>query len=264
MRRGTEGPSAQGRPRGPRPTPPTVWLTGAHVVGAALEAGRVRRLVLLDQGHGLDGLVAQARAAGVPSERLPRAELDRLVGGDAQGCAALATALRAGDLDTLLSAVSSQARVLLVALDHVQDPHNLGAIARSADAAGAAGLILPVRRAAGLTAAAERASAGALQWLRLAEAHNLVQALRRCQQAGFWVYGSAPDGEVEYTQADFAARSVLVIGAEERGLAPVVRRQCDRVLRLPMYGRVASLNASVAAALLMYGWARGAPGAAAH
>jgi 23S rRNA (guanosine2251-2'-O)-methyltransferase len=244
--------------------PDAVWLTGAHVVTAAMEAGRVRRLVLLAQGHGSEALAQEAFARGIPVERMARAHLDQLVGGDAQGCAALAAPLRTTDLDTVLAALPRQGPALLVALDHLQDPHNLGAIARSADAAGAAALLLPNRRSVGLTAAAERVSAGAMQWLRLAEVHNLSVALQRCKEAGFWVYGSAPDGEVEYTQAEFATRSVLVIGAEEKGLAPLVRRQCDRILRLPMYGRVASLNASVAAALLMYAWAQSVPSGTAH
>ncbi len=250
---------------GPRPVATdAVWLTGQHVVAAALEHGRVRRLALLAEGRGLEGLELVARERGVPVERLPRPALDQLAGGDAQGCAALATALPTVDLDALLAAVAQERRVLLVALDHLQDPHNLGAIARTAEAAGATGLLLPNRRAAGLTAAAERASAGALQWLRLVEVHNLGGALQRCQEAGFWVYGSAPDGEVDYRQADFAPRSVLVVGAEERGMAPLVRRRCDRVVRLPMFGRVASLNASVAAALLMYAWAQSVPAGTAH
>lgn len=242
----------------------TVWLTGPHVVAAALERGRVRRLALLADGHGLERLELAARGLGVPVERMPRSALDQLAGGDAQGCAALATALSTVDLDDLLASVADERRVLLVALDHLQDPHNLGAIARTADAAGATGLLLPSRRAAGISAAAERASAGGLQWLRAAEVHNLGVALQRCQEAGFWVYGSAPDGEVDYRQADFAPRSVLVVGAEERGMAPLVRRHCDRVLRLPMFGHVASLNASVAAALLMYAWAQSVPGGTAH
>jgi 23S rRNA (guanosine2251-2'-O)-methyltransferase len=228
-------------------------------VSSALERGRVRRLAILEDGRGLDPLAKAAAAHGLAVERLPRRALDTLVGGDAQGCAALVDPLRPVSLDELLAGLSQRRRALLVALDHIQDPHNLGAVARSADAAGAAGLVLPERRAAGVTGAAERASAGALQCLPLAEVHNLVLALERCQKAGFWIYGSAPDGEVEYTRADFAARSVLVIGAEERGLSALVRRRCDRVLRLPMYGQVQSLNASVAAALLMYEWARSVP-----
>ncbi len=235
------------------------WLGGRHVVLAALLAGRATQLALLSGGRGLEELVALAGARGVPVQWVERMALEAMAGPDAQGCAAWVSPLPTVDLETLLARLPRQRRCLLVALDHLQDPHNLGAIARSAEAAGASGLMIPTHRAAGLTAAVERAAVGALQYLPVAQAHNLPQALDRCRQDGFWIYGSAGDGEVDYRAASLAERSVLVVGGEERGMGPLVRRHCDQVLRLPLWGRTQSLNASVAAAILIYEWARLAP-----
>jgi 23S rRNA (guanosine2251-2'-O)-methyltransferase len=236
------------------------WLGGRRPVLAALRSGRARRVAVAEGAHGLDELLAAAAAARVQVSRLPRQEVDRLAGSPAHGCAAEVRPAVAVALDALIARCAGEPRALLVACDHIQDPHNLGAIARTADAAGAAGLILPERRAAGITAAAERTSAGALGALPCATVHNLAWAIEQCRRAGFWCYGAAPDGEVDYTRADFAARSVLVVGSEGAGLGRVVRRSCDRIVRLPMWGAVESLNAAVAAGILMYEWARGSGG----
>lgn len=223
---------------------------------AALARGRVRRLAVLPGAGGLDRLIAEAAGAGIPLLRLGRAELDRLAGGDAQGCAAWVDPLPSVDLDDRLAAIDPRAPALLVACDHLQDPRNLGAIARTAAAVGAGGLIIPDRRAAGLGAGAERTAAGALQALPCILVHNLTWALDRCRATGFWCYGAAADGALDYAEADFAPRTVLVLGAEGRGLAPLVRRHCDALVRLPMRGGVQSLNAAVAAGILMYEWVR--------
>lgn len=247
--RGPTQPSSQG---------PGYWLSGRQAVLAALQRGRVGRLLVAEGAHGLDVLLAAAEAAGLAVERMQRDALDRLAATDAQGCAAWVAPIVPVALETVLADLGNVPRALLVACDRIQDPHNLGAIARTAEAVAAAGLILPEHRAAGLSPGAERAAAGALQSLRCAVVHNLTWGLDRCRAAGFWTYGAAPDGDVDYTRADFAAKAVLVVGAEGRGLSPLVRRHCDRILRLPMWGSVQSLNAAVAAGILMYEWARGA------
>ncbi len=231
------------------------WLGGRHPVLAAVHDGRARR-VAVAEGARFEELQTSAAERGLLLERLPRAEVDRLAGGDAHGCAAWVRPPHPAELSDTLRRLDGIRPCLLVVGDHIQDPHNLGAIARTADAVGAAGLIVPDRRAAGVTAAAERASAGALGALPHVPVHNLTWALDECRQAGFWTYGLAPDGEVEYMQADFADRAVLVVGAEGRGLGSLVSRHCDQRIRLPMWGTVASLNASVAAAVLMYAWVR--------
>jgi 23S rRNA (guanosine2251-2'-O)-methyltransferase len=253
------------------------WLSGRRAVLAALRAGRATRLVVAEGAQGTLGpILAAAAEAGVAAEALPRAEVDRLAGTEAQGCAAWVRRLPPADLDDTLQALQGRSPCLLVACDHIQDPHNLGAIARTAEAAGAAALVLPERRAAGVTAAAERVSAGALQALTHVVVHNVAWALGRCRRAGFWVYGLAPDGAADYAEVEFAPRAVIVVGAEGRGLGTAVRRACDLTVRLPMRGTVESLNASVAAGVLLYAWlrsvergsgrapARGAGGAVPH
>jgi len=248
-RRGGPQPGAQG---------PGYWLSGRRAVAAALQHGRVRRLLVSEGAHGLVALFAAAAAVGLVVERLPRDGLDRLAGTDAQGCVAWVIPIVPVDLEATLAALRQSPRALLVACDRIQDPQNLGAIARTAEAVAAAALILPTHRAAGLTPGAERSAAGALQALPCALVHNLTWALDRCRAAGFWTYGAALDGEVDFTRAAFAAKAVLVVGAEGRGLSPLVRRHCDRTVRLPMWGSVPSLNAAVAAGILMYEWTRGA------
>ena len=244
------------RPRA-RPAPPDgYWLGGRHAVAAALEDGRVRRLVVAAGAAGLEDAERAARHAGASVERMVRSELDRLAGGDAQGCAAWVRPLPTVSVDDLVAAGAQRPSALVVACDHVQDPRNLGAIARTAAAVGAVGLLLPERRAAPIGPAVERVAAGNLRALRVAVVANLPTALERLRRARFWVYGAAADGEQLYHRCAMDSRTVLVIGAEGRGLAPLVRRHCDMTLRLPLRAPVESLNASAAAAVLLYEWAR--------
>lgn len=142
---------------------------------------------------------------------------------------------------------------LIVALDEVQDPQNLGAIARTADAVGAAGLVIPERRAAEVTPAACKASAGALEWLHVARVRNLADFLAEAKRAGCWCYGAAAVPEaVDYTEPDWRGGVVLVMGAEGKGLRPRVAGACDQLVRLPLRGNLDSLNVSAAAAALLY------------
>ena len=249
-----------GDARRPRPAadraPREYWLSGRRPVAQALEAGRVRRLVVAVGAGGLDPLEAAAAAAGIPCERRPRAEVDRLAGEPAHGCAALVVPPRPADLDALVAAAAGPAPSLLVALGHLQDPRNVGAIARTAAAVAASGLIVPERRAAPLGGAAERASAGVLGALPCAVVHNLSWALDRCRSSRLWVYGAAPDGAEVHTAVDWDRHAVLLLGAEGPGLGPELRKRCDVLVRLPMWGDVGSLNAAVAAGVLLYEWAR--------
>jgi 23S rRNA (guanosine2251-2'-O)-methyltransferase len=141
---------------------------------------------------------------------------------------------------------------LIVALDEVQDPQNLGAIARTAEAAGAAGLVVPERRSAVVTAAAAKASAGAVEHLPVAQVRNLADYLADAKRAGLWVYGADESAKTRYDQADWLGGVVLVLGAEGRGLRPRVRSHCDLLVSLPLHGRIGSLNVSAAAAILLY------------
>jgi 23S rRNA (guanosine2251-2'-O)-methyltransferase len=168
---------------------------------------------------------------------------------DHQGICAEVQAYRYADADSLLDSDDA----LVVCLDEVQDPHNLGAVCRVAETAGCAGVVLPERRAAEVTPAVCRASAGAVEHLAVARVRNLADWLEAAKQREAWVYGAVADARVPYHRPDYRGRVVLVLGSEGRGLRPRVAGVCDELIRLPSRGRIASLNVSTAAAALVYG-----------
>lgn len=231
---------------------------GLHPVRELLRAGvRVDR-VLVAAGRTassvLDELLAAARAAGVPVDEVDRDELERLAPGLVhQGVIALAPPLpTVGLADLVARAEAAGERPLLVALDGVTDPHNLGSIARTAEAVGAHGLVLPGRRSAAVTPTVEKAAAGALAHLPVAVVPNLVRALAELKERGLWVLGLDAEGEPLAGHPLAAEAVVLVVGAEGAGLARLTRERCDALVRLAMRGSVASLNASVAAGVALY------------
>jgi 23S rRNA (guanosine2251-2'-O)-methyltransferase len=168
---------------------------------------------------------------------------------DHQGICAEVQAYAYADADSLLDADEA----LVLCLDEVQDPHNLGAVCRVAEVAGCAGVVLPERRSAEVTPAVCRASAGAVEHLAVARVRNLAEWLGRAKDRDAWVYGAAADARVSYERPDYRGRVVLVLGSEGRGLRPRVADACDELVRLPGRGHVASLNVSTAAAALVYG-----------
>jgi 23S rRNA (guanosine2251-2'-O)-methyltransferase len=180
---------------------------------------------------------------------LDPAEMTRLAGSpDHQGCVAEVDPYPYADPEGLLGLPDG----LLVALDQVQDPRNLGAVCRSAEAAGAAGVVIPNRRSAAVTAAAGKASAGAVEHLPVARVTNLADWLGRAKDAGAWIYGAEAGAEPPYTQTDLTGSVVLVLGSEGKGLRPRVADSCDVLVSIPVRGRVASLNVSAAAAALLF------------
>ena len=179
----------------------------------------------------------------------PPAELERLCGSpDHQGVVAEVDPYPYADPGSLLRAEDA----LVVALDQIQDPHNLGAICRSAEAAGASGVVIPERRAAAVTAAVCKASAGAVEHLPVARARNLADWLAGAKEAGAWIYGAAAEAERSYADVDWAGRAVLVMGSEGEGLRPRVAAACDELVSIPLRGRIGSLNASAAAAVILF------------
>ncbi len=180
-------------------------------------------------------------------------ELTRLAGSpDHQGVVAEVDPYPYADPTALLRSPDA----LVVALDQVQDPHNLGAICRSAEAAGAAGLVIPERRAAPVTAAAAKASAGAVEHLPIARVRNLADWLASARDDGAWIYGADEKAEASYETLDFSGRVVLVLGGEGGGIRPRVAKACDAMVRIPTVGRVGSLNVSAAAAVLLFAASR--------
>jgi 23S rRNA (guanosine2251-2'-O)-methyltransferase len=233
-------------------------LTGPHVVLEALRAGRrsLRRVWLARTERGGISEVIQdlARERGVPVEVRPRADLDRRVKGMLhQGVLAEAGPFPYGHADEIVSMARREAGpAFLVVLDGIQDPQNLGAILRTAEAAGAHGLILPRDRSTGVTPAAVRASAGATEHLPVGRVTNLAAFLEWTKRQGLWVVGADPSGACLVYAADLKAPLALVIGAEGRGLRPLIKSRCDVLVRIPLAGRVASLNASCAAAVCIF------------
>jgi 23S rRNA (guanosine2251-2'-O)-methyltransferase len=228
---------------------------GRHPVLAVLEAGRpVRRLLLLRGGKGevIDEILQRARNGGIPFDWLERAALDRAAaGGNHQGVVAQLAAREYADYQTILQERGPAAFLLF--LDNLQDPHNLGAILRTAHALGVDAAVLPRRGSVGLTATVAKASAGAIDRLPVCRVGNLRRALDQAREAGLWLTGLAPDGDRDFGDLDFAGPGGLVIGAEGQGLRRLVREGCDHVARIPMARAAAgSLNASVATGVVLY------------
>jgi 23S rRNA (guanosine2251-2'-O)-methyltransferase len=230
------------------------WLTGFHAVEEALAAGRALDRVVIARGrHGerVEAVVQLARSKSVPVRFEDRLQIDRLAGTrDHQGIAALAAAKPALELEDLLAAKTPQG--LLVLLDGIEDPHNLGAIVRTSLAAGANGVVIPERRAAGLTDTVERASAGALAHLPVARVKNLVRAMEEMKEAGYWLIGLDERAEKKYTEADFSGQVGIVLGGEGEGLHELTRKRCDFLVSIPTCGPVRSLNVSVAAGIVLF------------
>lgn len=232
-------------------------LSGPRPVLEALRAGRrrVRRILVARQAPAepVAALLALARTRGVPVEALPREALDRRMGGGGHhGVLAEVEAFPYAEAEALLEAAAADRDAFLVVLDGIQDPQNLGAILRTAEAAGVQGVAVPRDRAAAVTAAAARASAGAAEHLPVARVTNLAAFLAALKARGVWVVGADPDGERELFRADLTGPLALVIGSEGKGLRPLTKSRCDFLVRIPLGGRVASLNAAAAAAVCLF------------
>ncbi|MGH9798147.1 MAG: 23S rRNA (guanosine(2251)-2'-O)-methyltransferase RlmB [Candidatus Polarisedimenticolia bacterium] len=230
-------------------------IHGIHPVLEALAAGsgRVTRVVVAEgrRDGRLIRVLEAARAARVPVQRQPEKALDRLAGGEPhQGVVALIAAAPYADPEEALRQAARPE--LLVVLDGVEDPRNLGAVIRAAAGAGADALFLPERRAAGLTAVAEKAAAGAAERLPVARVGNVVAFLNRLKEQGIWVAGLDPAGTTAWTDYDLTGPVALVLGGEGKGLRRLCRETCDLILRIPLMRGVESLNLSVAAAVVLF------------
>ncbi|MDW7649933.1 MAG: 23S rRNA (guanosine(2251)-2'-O)-methyltransferase RlmB [Bacillota bacterium] len=230
-------------------------IEGRRPVLEALRAGTKISRVLLQKGSRggpVDEISNLAEKNDIPVEYWEKSALDkRAATRNHQGVMAETPPFHYVSFDELLSGRNGEAPFLVI-LDHIQDPHNLGALIRTAYASGCHGVVIPERRAAQVTPAAIRTSAGAAEYLPIARVVNLARCLDACKEAGLWVYGADMTGDSFYTEGDYRAGTVLVIGNEGEGLSRLVRDKCDHLIRLPMKGEVASLNASVAGALLLY------------
>jgi 23S rRNA (guanosine2251-2'-O)-methyltransferase len=233
-------------------------VEGRRAVLESLRAGRdIEKLVMVEDvelGPQLQEIVMLASEAGIDVEAVSRKELDaQSQTKKNQGVIAVVPDPRYHEPeDLLLGAETGDQPPMLVMLDGIQDPHNLGAIARTADAVGAHGMIIPERRAVGITAGAVRASAGALEHVKVSKVTNLNRTIERLKEIGMTVVGLDAEGDVEYTDADYTGPVVIVVGSEGNGLSRLVRENCDQIASIPMAGQLSSLNASVSAGLVLY------------
>jgi 23S rRNA (guanosine2251-2'-O)-methyltransferase len=230
-------------------------LAGIHPVQEALRAGRALDRLLIARGAGgarLQEIIDLARERSVPVRFEPREALDRASNGAThQGVVAMAAAQRYAELEQVVNGAQ-----LLVLLDGVEDPHNLGAIIRTAHAAGASAVLAPDRRAAGITETVAKAAAGALEHLPVVRIGNVSQTLEELKSRGFWIYGLDERASALYTETDYAKPTVFVLGGEGQGLHQLVKKHCDVLVRIPMAGAISSLNVSVAAGIALFEWRR--------
>ncbi len=231
-------------------------IYGLHAVREALRSGArpLLRLLLTHQDRQLADIAKLAKAARVPIHIEPRPALDRLIPhGKHQGVIGVVAAKRYADVDEILETAKERGEPpFLVILDELEDPHNVGAILRTAEAAGVHGVFIPERRAVGLTGTVAKTSAGALDHLHVGCVTNLSRLIETLQTHGLWMYAVDVKAEKLYTHVDLRGPVALVLGGEGKGIRPGVLDKCDERIKIPMHGRVASLNVSVAAAITIF------------
>ena len=232
-------------------------LEGRNALQEALKSGRAIDKVFIADGdtdRGLQRLAAEAREAGAVIVPVDRRKLDQMsTTRSHQGVIALAAAHEYYTIDDLLEEAAARGEnALLVICDELSDPHNLGAIMRSAECAGAHGVIIPKRRSVGLTATVAKASAGAVEYMKVARVTNINNTINELKGKGVWIFGTAAEGSIPMYRADLTGPAAIVIGSEGDGMSPLVSKNCDVMVHIPMKGRISSLNASAAASILLY------------
>ena len=232
-------------------------IEGRNAVIEALRAGTPVDKIYLARGEtdsALGHIASTARSRGIVVVECDRRKLDGMSRTHShQGVIALAAVREYASVDDILNAAEEKGEPpLIVVCDELSDPHNLGAVIRTAECAGAHGVIIPKRRSAGLTAVVAKTSAGAVSYLPVARVPNLTACLKELKEEGVWVYGTAADGATPLYQADLKGPAAIVIGSEGTGMGRLVAEKCDFTVSIPMFGKINSLNASAAAAVLLY------------
>jgi len=230
---------------------------GRHAVLAALKSDRqINRIWLTDtlMGHGqFYPLIKEAKANGTIIDEVDSRRLSSLTqGGNHQGIAAQVAPYVYWDLQELITRAQQIQDPVIVIADGIEDPHNLGAIIRTAEALGVQGIIIPQRRAAGITSTVMKVATGALENMAIARVVNLNQAITKLKEAGFWIYGTTADTDTLLHQTNFSGSVGLVVGSEGKGLSQLTEKNCDQLVAIPLVGQTPSLNASVAAAIALY------------
>ncbi|MED3573541.1 23S rRNA (guanosine(2251)-2'-O)-methyltransferase RlmB [Cytobacillus praedii] len=231
-------------------------IMGKNPVIEALKSGRDINKILIaegSQGGQMQQVIGLAKATNVFVQFVPKKKLDQIAEGNHQGVIAQVAAYQYAELDDLFHAAEKKNEApFFLLLDEIEDPHNLGSIMRTADAVGAHGIIIPKRRAVGLTATVAKASTGAIEHIPVVRVTNMARTIDELKEKGVWIAGTDAKGREDYRQFDGTLPLGLVIGSEGKGMGRLIRDKCDFLIHLPMSGHVTSLNASVAAALLMY------------
>ncbi|KPB03640.1 MULTISPECIES: 23S rRNA (guanosine(2251)-2'-O)-methyltransferase RlmB [unclassified Bacillus (in: firmicutes)] len=232
------------------------FIMGRNPVLEALKSNReINKLWIAEGGQkgSIQQVIAMAKEANVLVQFVPRKKIDQMVEGNHQGVVASVAAYDYAELDDLYKAAEQRNEdPFFLILDEIEDPHNLGSIMRTADAVGAHGIIIPKRRAVGLTATVAKASTGAIEHIPVVRVTNLARTVDELKERGLWIFGTDAKGTVDYTKMDGSLPLGLIIGSEGKGMARLLKEKCDFLVSLPMVGKVTSLNASVAASLLMY------------
>lgn len=233
------------------------YLAGKHPILEAMKAGRsINKIFMSNQAQRnlVQPIIDEAKARGIVVQQVDKSKLDRLVPDmQHQGVVAQAAAVAYAEVEDLLArAAASGEAPLIVLLDELEDPHNLGSILRTADCTGVHGVIIPKRRSAGLTAVVAKTSAGAVEYVPVARVANLVQTMEKLKAAGLWIAGADAGAKEGFYETNLTGPLAIVIGNEGQGLSRLVRERCDFILSLPMVGQINSLNASVATGVILY------------
>jgi 23S rRNA (guanosine2251-2'-O)-methyltransferase len=231
-------------------------IAGRNTVLEALRSKReINKIWIADgaQKGSMTPIIKEAKKANILVQFVPKQKIDQLVNENHQGVVAQVAAYKYADIDKLFQVAAERKETpFLLILDEIEDPHNLGSIMRTADAVGVHGIIIPKRRAVGLTTAVAKASTGAIEYIPVARVTNLARTVDELKERGLWIAGTDAQGNEDYRSLDGKLPLGLIIGSEGRGMSRLLKEKCDFLYRLPMRGHVTSLNASVAAGLLMY------------
>ncbi len=234
----------------------TDYTIGRNPVIEALKSEREINKIWIAEGSqkgSMSQVINLAKEKGILVQIVPKKKIDQMVEGNHQGVIAQVAAYEYAEVDDFFKLANERAeQPLILILDEIEDPHNLGSILRTADAVGAHGVIIPKRRAVGLTSTVAKASTGAIEYIPVARVTNLARTIDELKERGIWVAGTDASGKEDYRNIDGSLPLALVIGSEGKGIGRLIRDKCDFLFRLPMRGKVTSLNASVAASLLMY------------
>ena len=232
-------------------------IEGRNPVIEALKSGRQIEKILISKGNkegSIKKIIGIAKDSKIPLQYVDKNKLNQISASDAhQGVIAYVAAYKYCEIEEILSSAQDTGEdIFLIILDEITDPHNLGSIMRTANAAGAHGIIIPKRRSVGLTGAVAKTSAGAIEYVPVAKVTNLSRTIDYLKEEGVWIIGADMDGQNVHYRSDLSGNVALIIGSEGKGISRLIKEKCDFLVKLPMKGQVNSLNASVAASILMY------------